>query len=680
MTEEVAMLRPQDAHALRGRFPTLPPEHTHAQALLANALRYLAPESGTTDVSSGYPVEGWNNEPERGLGLRSFTQLTAIGEWLEVLGNLAAGAADAPQLTREQALERLQHAVASLRQDQQDPQVSSRGLMGNFLDLDHGRRIGPLVNSVERQRFVEAFGPEQAKAIWQALEAKGWIRPTGDGSEAIVLRPSGYGVAGFDGPLSPFADEATQTRIMAILDRRTVTVVYGDNANLTMSVANTIGALLSPSVATNPTVVELRAELEHFLEAQQPGYRYLYDTQAGQFFFGWDANRNRWLGWQDGNGTWQAGHMDYLVNEFRGPTGFIVTRFGLPAQALGNLAFQMKPYRTETDRELYVLAPWDGSAFQAWGLGLAAAERQSPSWYTLLKHAVTVELDYARRHRLPGFLSESYIGEGARYTGEVGIPEIAATAAPRLTHIASLYTLGVAYAIAPTEVEPFLADNWATISPLLTEHGPWEGFDVVKQEPVRVQTTAHTLSLALGLLATGPANMVRYLDSKGLRPRLEEIYQCGKPLNLLGDEQRCFAWANAGDKLTTTRQSRLLRVESDRAQQVAMAFASPRREGMNLSGGSLRLAYRSSQPIGTARLELKTATSGSSEAPLLTNQVTVHLIQTTDAEGETEVPLPATPGLNAVREVVLQCEPTSRAGAVDLSITRLEFTPSAEVR
>lgn len=679
MSEELASIRPREAQGPRDRFPTVNLRHTHARAFLENALRYVAPESQTTDPSSGYPVEGWNQEPERGLGLRSFTQLTAIGEWMEVLANIVAGYAEPAQLSRQEALVRLQAVVASLRQDQQDPQASSRGLLGNFLDLGNGRRLGPLVGSVERQRFLDAFGAEQGAEIWKALEAKGWLRPQGDGSEAVVLRPAGYGVAGFDGPLSPWAEESLRDRIMAILDCRTVTVVFGDNANLTMSVGNTVGALLAPTVASEPAVIELRAELEQFLEAQTAGYRYLYDAQAGQFLFGWDAQRNRWLGWRDAQGVWQAGHMDYLVNEFRGPTGFIVTRFGLPVQALGNLAFQVKPYRTQANEELYVLAPWDGSAFQAWGLGLAAAERECPSWLRLLEQAVAVELDYSRRHQLPGLLSESYVGEGARYTGEVGIPEIAVTAAPRLTHVASLYTLGVAYAVAPAEVEQFLAENWATISTLLTDHGPWEGFDVLKQEPVKVQTTAHTLSLALGLLGTGPSNMLRYLDSKGLRGRLEEVYQRGKPLDLLAEEQRCFAWAGAGDRLTTTRDGKLLRVQGPRVRQVAMAFVSPQREGMNLSGGSLRLRYRSPAPLGTARLQLKTAPQGTETRPL-TNEVTVRLAQTDEGEGETEVPLPTTPGLAAIREVVLECEPKIAQGPLDLSITLLEFLPHVGVR
>ena len=79
------------------------------------------------------------------------------------------------------------------------------------------------------------------------------------------------------------------------------------------------------------------------------------------------------------------------------------------------------------------------------------AELDRPSWRTLLENVVDVEIDYATRHRLPGFLSESYTGEGVQYTGSVGIPDITVSPRPRITDAASLYTLGAAYSVAPDE-------------------------------------------------------------------------------------------------------------------------------------------------------------------------------------------------------------------------------------
>ena len=74
---------------------------------------------------------------------------------------------------------------------------------------------------------------------------------------------------------------------------------------------------------------------------------------------------------------------------------------------------------------------------------------------------VDIEIDYAARKGLPGFLSESYTGDGAQYTGDVGIPEITVNPKPRITDVGSLYTLGVAYTIAPEKVERFLGGELA---------------------------------------------------------------------------------------------------------------------------------------------------------------------------------------------------------------------------
>src|SRR5205807_7668420 len=155
--------------------------------------------------------------------------------------------------------------------------------------------------------------------------------------------------------------------------------------------------------------------------------------------------------------------------------------------------------------------------------------------------------------KLPGFLSESYTGLGAQYTGNVGIPEIAVTPRPRITDAASLYTLGVAYTIAPDRTERFLAGNWPVVSKLLTDHGPWEGFNVTRQEVIRFQTAPHTLSLILGVLGTGSEQMKRYLDARGLGGRLAEVFRPGEAVDLLADEMQVFAWAPKDQTIRSMR-------------------------------------------------------------------------------------------------------------------------------
>ncbi len=652
-------------------FPTVPPQHHHARELLTSAMRYVAPENRMIDPISGYPFEGWNQDPAKGLYLRSFTQLTAIGQYMELLANIIAGTCDTPFLSRKQALANLAHLVKSLRQDQRDPKLSAGNLLGNFLDLATGNRLGPLAVDVEKQKLQAAFGHDKAAVIWKALQVKGWIIPRGNDLEADIVRSAKYGWDHFDGPLAPFSDNAAKQKIMDILDQRVVMVVFIDNANLSAAAAKSIGALLSPGIKDQAEISELRRELERFLEDQQEGYARLYDAKAGQFYFGRDATKDRHFGWVDLQGKWVTGHVDYLVNEFRGPATFVVTRFGLPIDAIRNLGFKMKPFRLQDAREVYVLAPWEGSAFQALGLELAMTELERPSWRKLLETVVNVEIDYSTRSKLPGFLSESYSGEGVQYTGSVGIPDITVSPLPRITDAASLYTLGAAYSVAPEKIEQFLAANWSLISRLLTEHGPWEGFKGANQEVIRFQTTAHTLALILGLLGTGSDHMKAYLESMGLRPRLDEIFKPGEDVDLLSSGTQVFAWNGKLSPIQSSREQNAFHARTDRINNAGIAFVPGSPHGANLSGGLLTLRYRSSKPIEQVILTLKPAGTSPAVEGLIPTEIFCHFADTGGQDHEIPIPLPATPGLTQVKEVVVTFGPESQTRPLAMSITHL---------
>jgi hypothetical protein len=638
-------------------------------------MRYVAPENGMIDAASGYPFEGWNQDPARGLYLRSFTQLTAIGQYMELLGNVAAGSAATPYLSRNQALANLNRLVKSLRQDQVDPRLSSGKLLGNFLDLASGKRLGPLASEVEKSKVLLAFGREKGEAIWSALERQGWIVRQNNDREGAIHRSANYGSEHFDLALAPYSDPATKQKIMEILDQRVVLLVFIDNANLSGSVAKTVGALLGPEIRDQPAAALVRRELAQFLDGQREGYTRLYDATAGQFYFGWDATKDRLFGWTDLEGKWKTGHVDYLVNEFRGPATFIVARFELPLDAIKNLGFKMKPYWMRDGRETYVLAPWEGSAFQALGLELSLSEQNRPGWRELLGNIVDVEIDYATRHRLPGFLSESYSGRGVEYTGRIGIPDITVSPNPRLTNVASLYTLATAYAVAPEKVERFLADNWTIVSSLLTDHGPWEGFNATSQEPIRFQTSAHTFALALGFLGTGSEHMKRYLDAQGCGGRLEQAFQRGEEVDLLSSEAQVFAWSDQAHPIRSTRERGAFNVRADHLGNGGIAFVSNRARGVNLSGGRFSLRYRSRVAMKEVKIELKPPGGAAAQSGLITTEIFSQFTDTGQREDEIQFALPATPGLTRTKEVVITFGPDSIGRPIDLSLTSLKVTP-----
>lgn len=635
------------------------------QMLLANAMGYVDPSNGVIDAASGYPVEGWNHEPENGLYLRSFTQLTAIGEWIELLANIAAGYADNPYISREEAFSSLSLTVSSLLADQADPAISAKGLLSNFLGFENGKRIGPLAEEVNKQTFIDGFGAEQAELIWQALAARKWILPQQDGSFAKIPRKGEYGGKFFTGGLEPFAADELRARIMALLDRRTVQIIFGDNANLTASAAKAFGALMHSEIKDLPEAVKLRGQLELFIDRQSEGYRYLYGEESGTFAFGWNAVMDRFTGWEDGNGKWITGRMNYFVNEFRGPLCFVVQRFDLPTDAVKNSGMKIKPYRTADGRDLYTLATWHGSSFQSLGLSLFMQELDAPGWRKNLENSVDIELDFSTRNKLPGFLSEAYSGNGVEYTGDIGIPAVAVTDHPRLTNSPSLYTLGVAYEVVPEKIEAFLANNWKTIRRLFTDHGPWEGFNTAKKEVIRFQTTAHTLALILGGIGSSEENMQRYLTWQGVTSLSKVQGGESVAVDLLGGGAQWITWSPSGDGLEGLHWPGGFRVRGDAVQRGAVTVKLP--DGTGLSNGALLVRYRAAAPVKNAVFTLKGAPVA------FENEIYVRFDKT-EAEKEIRIPMPATPGLEDVREIVLTFG-DGTAAPVDLTLSGFEFVP-----
>ena len=645
------------------------PEHMHAQKLVANSFRFIDPTHGLIDPASGYPVEGWNQDSKHGLFLHNFTQLTAIGERLELLACIVAGQADNPFLSREQALTGLEQVVKSLQADQADPSVSDKGLLCNFLAFEGDRRLGPLTTSVQRNDFVKAFGESPGTNIWADLAVCNWIQLEKEGAEGRVKRSAKYGRDYFDGVLKPYAEQGRTDEIMKLLDHRVVQIIFGDNANLTASVAKSIGALLDPSIRDNPRATALRVSLEQFLENQRAGYANLYDAKEGSFAFGWNATENRFYGWDTKDGNWVIGRMNYFINEFRGAWTFVVERYGLPLDAVRAGTFKLNPYVLRDGRTVYVPAAWEGSAFQMLGLSLFMQELNTPGWRDLMRNAVAAELDYSGRHGLPGFLSESYNGNGTEYTGSVGVPELAVTKEKRITNTPSIYTLGVAYSIDPAGVETLLATNWPTVKKLLTRHGPWEGYQAANKSVIQFQTSAHTLALILGFVGTGNENMTRYLQNAGLPadPAVIHLAATGPAVNLLAGDFNLFAWCRENDRLQQHRAGDRFSIFGKGITGANLAIVPAESVRLNLSGRTLQLRYRSAAALPGCVLRF----TPRGQKGGMSTEATLNLAATGDTEGQLTIPLPATPLLDDIKEIILVLPDLNGEATVDFSMVQL---------
>lgn len=593
---------------------------THAQALLENSLKFLTAETKAVDPASGYPAEGWNPN------LRGFTQLTSIGEWLEVQSMIAAGQIKADNLNPQQALDALTLATDSLLVDQQNPELSNLGLLSNFIPFRGNSRSGPARDNLRKSRLTKAFGEQKANTLWQSLIAAGWLSQT-DSPDAAHVERKKINRKNMTGPLADFADDDNAKQLFDILNEPMANIIYGDNANLSASVAKTIGALLDPAIIENPRAAALRAKLELFLTRQQDGYNHMYDPQEGLFYFGYTSD-NIYVGW--GN-PWKRAHMAYFVNEFRGPQQFVELRFKIPADATANQFFKIHSYTTQAGENKFVACAWDGSAFQLMGLSLFMGEMNQPAWKQLLLNVVAAETDYSTKNKLPGFLSESYTGN--HYTGDVGIPELCASGGHRIEYAPSLYSLGVAYQINPAATEKFLADHWDGITPLFTDHGPSEGYNTRDQKIIEQQTSAHTLSLIIGLAGTAPENMQRYLDSKELRNNFP---------------------TGAGTQELLAEPTEL------KDQPLTLPFHN--------------------QPVACSGMLLKVDCTPAANAVLIINlrrqkpgSLPVEITCPLDASGQASIPLPATPALMHVREIEIKSRDQQ-----PLTINHLTLSPIQE--
>lgn len=654
-------------------YPQVPLSHRHMRLVLDNAFQYLNPEHGIIDPASGYPAEGWNQQPEKGLFLRSLTQLTAIGAWIEVLSNIASGAADNPYLSRESALSELARAVSTLLEDQRNPELAAKGLLVNFMSIDGGKRTGPLLESVERQRFVDTFDEEEGQAVWLALVEKGWLEEADNGRKGRIQRGQGYGIEHFDGALAPYASEPLRSKILGLLDQRVVTIIFGDNANLTAALARSIGALSRSEIRQDPKVALLRELMERFIEGQRSGYAHLFDASSGTFYFGWDATADRFVGWDDGHGGWVTGQMNYFINEFRGPWIFVVLRYGLPTASIRNAGFKIRPYRHVDGRDSYALAAWDGSAFQLLGLSLFMQEPRNPGWRKALETVVDVELDYSDRHELPGLLTEAYSGRGIEYTGRIGISAIAVTDQTLITDAPSLYSLGAAYSIAPEKVEQFLQRHWPRISALFSPHGPWEGWNTSAPRVIPYQTTGHTLSLILGGLNTAQENMDRYLEERGLNDALEALYAPGDRLDLLSEAIQVTPWTSDGSPIEFSHGPGAARFALRLAETGGMAFRVPGTDTVSLSNGRLVIRFRSPAEVKDAFIAFKRAEDDPLPPPAIPVELGLRLGQT--QEDQIEIILPATPALSGIKEVSLVIRSAGDPTPVDLTLLAFDFIP-----
>jgi hypothetical protein len=272
-------------------------------------------------------------------------------------------------------------------------------------------------------------------------------------------------------------------------------------------------------------------------------------------------------------------------------------------------------------------------------------------------------------------LTESYSGNGVEYTGDVGIPDIAVATHHRITDAPSLYTLGVAYAVSPDQIESFLADNWEKISCMLTDHGPWEGFKTPEDRVIEFQTSAHTMSLILGGIGSGHENMARYLEAHDLVGKLATFNQSGEAFNLLDRDVEWLSWTSAGDQLVPVRENDSFQVRGEQVRTGGITIVVPEEKGISLSNGKLVIRYRAAQPVKQGIITLKRAPGLPIKPMVFGNEIYTWFDIAVGHENTIEIPMPGTPGLHNIKELILVYGDDNVVAPVDFTITGFEFIP-----
>ena len=94
-------------------------------------------------------------------------------------------------------------------------------------------------------------------------------------------------------------------------------------------------------------------------------------------------------------------------------------------------------------------------------------------------------------------------------------------------------------------------------------------------------------------------------------------------------------------------------------RNAGIAIVSTRSNGVSLSGGLLKLRYRSGAPINQAIIALKPA-AGAADAGFIPTEMSCHFAGTPGRDDELTVPLPAAPVLAGTKEVLITFGPEAK--------------------
>src|SRR5262249_34488951 len=154
------------------------------------------------------------------------------------------------------------------------------------------------------------------------------------------------------------------------------------------------------------------------------------------------------------------------------------------------------------------------------------------------------------------------------------------------------------------------------------------------------------------------------------------VYPAGAAVDLLAPSANVFAWTDKASHHQAGREQGGFHVQSEGVQFLGIAMTAKEGRPFNLSGGRLRLSYRFGHNLDAVTIAMQ-PDAHPQAVGLIPKEIFTRFGVTRGGEGEIDVPLPATPGLTRIKEVVIVFDPGPSARPVDLTITRASCAPIA---
>ncbi|OGW86261.1 MAG: hypothetical protein A3A81_01945, partial [Omnitrophica bacterium RIFCSPLOWO2_01_FULL_45_10b] len=304
-------------------------------------------------------------------------------------------------------------------------------------------------------------------------------------------------------------------------------ITFGDNANLSQSIAVLIGTLesldtLSP--AQEQLATNVIAAGDTFLDNQETGYDQFYSADTLI-----DINNNQILtkrfyaAYNTDTNQFESTRIDRLANEFRSGVAFVITRYGFSPQGWNSLIQATKVYQDQFDQNVNNLVPFDGGVFQMFWPLLWSDEQDRQTMAAVLQNFLYTAADFSNRNGIPGFVSASSVPEGG-YQGKIGIPGAAETAEAIMSNVGSVYSLASAYILNPALVVTWLKAIFEQYPELISTS---RGFVDALRSGTEFSDVFNAIdqgSTILGLLGSGGNFMERYLQNRNLANPYQALY------------------------------------------------------------------------------------------------------------------------------------------------------------